>query len=149
MKLALAGLVAAAATMHTGTPAQRDVWGDWYTPERDSLIRIADCGDGTPCGRVVWVDEDRAQVLVDEHNSDEALRGRPIEGITLLSGFESGKTDWRGGAIYHPGNGNTYRARLRRIDEDTLEVKGCVGPICKAQHWELAAAQDGRPGDDG
>ncbi|MBB4658686.1 DUF2147 domain-containing protein [Parvularcula dongshanensis] len=115
------------------------VWGYWYTPDHDSLVRIKDCGDGTPCGIVTWVDPVRGKVTVDEHNKDEALRGRPIEGITLLHGFEAGSEDWRGGAIYHPGNGNTYRARIRRVDEDTLEVKGCLGPICKGQLWDRAA----------
>ena len=122
----------------SGEPGAHDVYGAWYTPDRDSVIAIADCGDGTPCGTVTWIDEARAQVTVDEHNDDAALRGRPILGITLLSGFETGRRGWRGGAIYHPGNGNTYRAKVRRLDADTLEVKGCLGPICQAQRWQRA-----------
>ena len=136
MTALLAG--AAAAGAETGTERAHDVYGSWYTPERDTVIRIADCGDGTPCGTVAWLDEERALVLIDEHNRDEALRGRPMLGVTLLHGFEAGRRGWMGGEIYHPGNGNTYRARVRRLDADTLEVKGCVGPVCKGQRWERA-----------
>ena len=124
-----------------GASDAHDVYGAWYTPDRDSVIAIADCGDGTPCGTVAWIDEARAQVTTDEHNDDADLRGRPILGITLLSGFETGKRGWRGGDIYHPGNGNTYRAKVRRLDADTLEVKGCLGPICQAQRWVRAPAR--------
>ena len=142
--LAMLGAAGGGAAGGTGdrTGDGRDVFGAWYTPDRDSVIAIADCGDGTPCGTVTWLDAERAQVTIDEHNADAGLRGRPILGITLLSGFETGRQGsgqgWRGGEIYHPGNGNTYRAKVRRLDADTLEVKGCVGPICKAQRWVRA-----------
>lgn len=121
--------------------AARDVFGYWYTPDRDSLVLIADCGDGTPCGTVTWVDPERAKVLVDENNRDETLKGRPIEGITLLAGFEEASKGWRGGEIYNPENGATYRAKLRRTGADTLEVKGCVGPICKGMVWPRAEVE--------
>lgn len=133
--LAAAGMLAAA---EAGEPDPADVWGLWYTPDRDSLISIEDCGDGTPCGTVTWVDPVRAEVTVDENNPDEELRGRPMTGVTLLSGFEEGERGWEGGAIYHPGQGKTYRARVRRIDEGALKVSGCVGPICKGMTWHRA-----------
>lgn len=115
-----------------------DVWGLWYTPDRDSLVRIADCGDGTPCGTVAWIDPVRGEVTHDDHNPDEALRGRPMEGVTLLSGFEASERGWRGGAIYHPGQGKTYRARVRRTGAHALKVSGCVGPVCKGMTWHRA-----------
>jgi uncharacterized protein (DUF2147 family) len=117
-----------------------DVEGYWYTPDRDVIVHITDCGDGTPCGRVVWLDEERARVLIDEHNDDPALRDRPIMGITLLGGFEEGEKGWRGGTIYNPENGDSYDARVRRLDADELEVKGCIGPFCRGFVWEAADA---------
>ena len=133
MITALAGFVLLAGG--AAAPEPHDVYGDWYTPERDSVVRIHDCGDGSPCGTVVWLDPETAQVIHDEHNDDAALRGRPILGVTLLSGFEAAPKGWRRGVIYNPGDGNSYRARVRRLDADTLEVKGCVGPICKGMRW--------------
>ena len=133
----LAYLAACALTNASAPPATgHDVYGDWYTPDRDSVVRIADCGDGTPCGTVTWQDPERAKVVIDRRNEDQALRGRPIVGITLLGGFEAAEEDWRRGAIYNPENGATYRARLKRLDADRLQVKGCVGPICKGMVWE-------------
>lgn len=137
INIAVVGATAIAAA-HAGERDPADVWGLWYTPDRDSLVEIADCGDGTPCGTVRWVDPVRAQVTHDEHNPDEALRGRPMEGITLLEGFEAGTRGWIAGAIYHPGQGKTYRARVRRTGEDALKVSGCVGPICKGMTWHRA-----------
>ena len=135
--LAGASLLLGAARAGDRDPA--DVWGLWYTPDRDSLVEIQDCGDGTPCGTVRWVDPVHAQVTHDEHNPDESLRGRPMEGVVLLSGFERAETrGWQGGAIYHPGQGKTYRARVRRTGEDALKVSGCVGPVCKGMTWHRA-----------
>lgn len=131
-------LAAAQASGLCGNADPGDVWGLWFTPDRDSLVLIADCGDGTPCGTVQWVDPLRAQVTHDEHNPDAALRGRPMEGVQLLSGFEETEHGWKGGAIYHPGQGRTYRARVRREDEDALRVSGCVGPVCKGMTWHRA-----------
>ena len=145
----LAG-VAAFGSAQAGDRDPADVWGLWYTPDRDSLVEIRDCGDGTPCGTVRWVDPVRAQVTHDTRNPDEALRGRPMEGIVLLSGFEAAERGWQGGDIYHPGQGRTYRARVRRTGEDALKVSGCVGPICKGMTWHraedrLAASQRAAP----
>ena len=144
MRKTLTGLMAGACALGTaqaGDPASTDVWGLWYTPDRDSLVLIEDCGDGTPCGTVQWIDPVRGEVTHDEHNPDEALRGRPMEGVTLLSGFAPGERGWKDGAIYHPGQGKTYRAKVRRLSEEALKVSGCVGPICKGMTWHRAEAQ--------
>ena len=133
-----AALGSALGIAQAGDPAPTDVWGLWYTPERDSLVEIHDCGDGTPCGVVRWIDPVRGEVTHDEHNPDETLRGRPMEGVTLLSGFEAGARGWKGGAIYHPGQGKTYRAKVRRDGAASLRVAGCVGPICKGMTWHRA-----------
>ncbi|MCQ8186536.1 DUF2147 domain-containing protein [Parvularcula maris] len=115
-----------------------DVWGHWYTPDGASIITIEDCGDGTPCGRVAWVDAEQGGMTEDVHNHDKDLRGRAMLGITLLSGFEERRDRWRRGSIYNPKDGRTYRARLRLLSQNVLGVSGCLGPVCKELTWERA-----------
>lgn len=118
--------------------ADLDVEGMWYTPDRNAIVEIADCGDGTPCGVVRWVGGRDGETVCDENNRDPSLRERPMVGITLLEGFVPGEDRWRSGAIYNPEDGRTYRARLELVSETTLAVSGCLGPICKKLLWERA-----------
>ncbi|OYW82850.1 MAG: hypothetical protein B7Z22_13475 [Hyphomonas sp. 32-62-5] len=30
----------------------------------------------------------------------------------------------------------TYDSRLKRLGDGTLEVKGCIGPVCQTQIWK-------------
>lgn len=143
MRSALTLMLFGALLSPAAAQESRDVYGDWYTPEKDSIIRLADCGDGTPCGTVIWIDKTRAKVLVDENNPDPALRERPMEGVTLLSGFAERGEDWRGGTIYNPEDGKSYDARLKRMSEEELQVKGCVGPFCKGMVWTAAGEPRG------
>lgn len=135
----LASVAASALAVEGGRDAA-DVYGRWYTPNRDSIIEVRDCGDGTPCGRVVWLDQDTAEFLVDVNNRDDALRGQPMLGARMLSGFRKCAQGWRKGAIYNPRDGKTYRATLTRLDGQRLEIKGCVSVICKGQVWEAVPA---------
>lgn len=119
-------------------PTSHDVYGHWFTPDRQSIVEIRDCGDGTPCGNVVWIDGDPHGDVRDHANRDRALRERPLLGAPLLSSFDASEEAWVGGEIYNPENGKTYRAVIERLDPTHLRVKGCVGPICKAFVWAAA-----------
>ena len=55
--------------------------------------------------------------------------------LLILKGFEKKKNDWRGGTIYDPENDKTYDARIKRLDDGNLQLKGCVGPFCQTQVW--------------
>ncbi len=118
-----------------------EVEGVWLTPDGDSKVEIYDCGDGTPCGRVVWIDPealeapDTPDTVTDRNNPDPELRSRPVVGLIMLSEFERGRSRWKSGRIYDPETGRTYGSRLKQLDDGRLEVKGCVGPICITQRW--------------
>ncbi|GGY54627.1 DUF2147 domain-containing protein [Parvularcula lutaonensis] len=135
------GCIAAALLLSGGaatTASSLDVDGLWYTPDRNSIIEIRDCGDGTPCGVVAWVDPGHGGMTWDENNPNEHLRGRHMVGVTLLHGFERRDDVWRSGAIYNPKDGRTYRAKIQRLSDDALAVSGCLGPVCKKLVWERA-----------
>ena len=115
-----------------------DVYGVFETPEGTSHIEISDCGDGTPCGRIVWIDpaslpEGRTPETVTGHS------GQLLMGLQMIEGFERRKRDWRGGSIYDPEGDKKYAARLKRLSDGQLQLKGCIGPICQTQIWAAVA----------
>ena len=121
-------LVASAAPALAAVP----VTGRWYTEERDSIVQIGACGP-VVCGKVAKVLKapPGGGKALDTNNPDPALRSRPIEGITLLSGFRESGNEWEG-QIYDPRAGKTYKSYLQKQPDGTLNVKGCVGPFCRS-----------------
>lgn len=132
-------IVAAVMLLSLATPAfaAAPVSGRWLTVEKDSVVEIGPCGSAV-CGRI-------ARILaatpkgppVDEYNPNPALRNRPVEGLTILSGFKAEGKTWRG-SIYDPRKGKTYKSFLTLLANGTLQVKGCLGPFCQAQIWTRA-----------
>ncbi len=130
-------LLAALTAMAAGpavASANLDVSGRWLTGERTAQIEVKDCGDGSPCGTVVWVKPNPKGVL-DAKNPDPSLRTRPLVGVRLLYAFHRGETAWDGGRIYDARSGRTYQARISRSPDGTLSVTGCLGPFCQSQTW--------------
>lgn len=134
MKHVIAGL-ALLAWPHTALAAPMDVSGLWQTESGGAHINIADCGDGTPCGTLVWLNPAENAGAVDAQNPDEALRDTPLIGLKMLWGFKVKKEGWKSGKIYDPESGKTYGSRLKVSDDGILRVKGCIGPICQTQKW--------------
>lgn len=114
-----------------------DVFGLWRTQAGSSHVEIAACENSAPCGRIVWIDDPDADALKDTENPDPSLQDAPLLGLTILSGFERKKNAWKNGRIYDPEAGKSYRSVLRRNEDGDLEMKGCVGPICRKQIWTL------------
>lgn len=138
LKAAAAGVIA----MSPGMAADLAVAGLWVTDEGKGRVEIRDCGDGTPCGALVWIAPDEPGSGLDENNPDPLLRSQPLLGLQILWGFEAQKDRWRKGRIYDPEVGKTYRSAMVLNEAGDLEVKGCIGPICRAVVWtrDLGAA---------
>ncbi|PHS28490.1 MAG: hypothetical protein COA84_01535 [Robiginitomaculum sp.] len=140
------GLIVAFAFSANAAPL--DVAGLWLTQSGTGHVKIADCGDGTPCGKLVWIEGPDAAAQRDNNNPDTTLRDQPIVGLQLLWGFKERSSNWAKGKIYSPEKGKTYRSTIKLMDENTLQVKGCVGPFCQAQTWtrvEPMTAVGGQP----
>ena len=133
---ALTGAIALSATCAFAGPLE-DVSGTWLNDAKTGHIESSDCGDGTPCGNLVWIKTNQGDAPKDINNTDAALRTRPLVGIQMLSDFSLKKDSWRKGKIYNPNDGKTYGSSLKRLEGDILQVKGCLGPICKKQLWTL------------
>jgi len=132
--LFVAALFAAAPALAADQPVP--VTGHWITEDGKALVEITACGTSL-CGRVAKIlDPDPNRPTTDSHNPDPAKRGRPLLGLTILSGFAVSGQYWKG-QIYDPKSGSTYRSYLK-IDNGQLNVQGCVGPFCQTQHWRRA-----------
>jgi uncharacterized protein (DUF2147 family) len=110
--------------------------GRWQTESRHGVVEIAPCGRSI-CGTLMTSDGIRANPnLTDLKNADTAKRGRPLKGITMLSGFSRDGAGWSGGTIYNPENGKTYTSTVTPEDANHLKVRGCIFvPLCKTQNW--------------
>ena len=126
----------AAAALAAASPAAADgVLGLWKTETRNGIVEISRCG-ASVCGRLVTSDGLKADPnLKDVNNSNAALRGRPLKGLLILSGFKPEGAVWNGGKIYNAEDGKTYSARLTPAG-NRLQVRGCIFvPLCKTQSW--------------
>jgi uncharacterized protein (DUF2147 family) len=136
MKL-IAALFAAASVFAAGEAVAAEVTGLWATPSDNGKVQVYRCGEGL-CGKLIDADQIRANPgQTDHYNKDASQRGRKVKGLVLFEGYAGGPAEWKGGRIYDPKTGDTGRSgKIRLISDKTLEVKGCLGPICRTQHWK-------------
>ena len=138
--LAMAGLVGLLSVAVADDVPPID--GTWLSGDGDGWIEIARVGDGLSgviTGSPNAGDErpDR-----DEKNPDPALRDRPLTGLELFSGFSyAGDGRWKGGSIYDPNSGKTYRCIVTWVDANTLKVRGYVGVpmLGRTETWTRVA----------
>jgi uncharacterized protein (DUF2147 family) len=128
----LAGLaITAPALFARADPDQSPAIGQWLTEDQRGVIDIERCGDGTLCGRLVWMEpapEDKGKPAIDDHNPSTELRTRPLCGLVMLGGFKQlGEREWGDGWIYNPENGKTYHAKIALATDTSLRLRGYVG----------------------
>lgn len=100
-------------------------------------ITVGSCGSAR-CGTITRIIKRKpGEPLNDAHNDNPALRDRPIKGINILQGLRWEDGAWRG-EVYNPEDGGTYRAVVKPGKGGTLEVKGCLGFLCRTKIWPAA-----------
>jgi uncharacterized protein (DUF2147 family) len=105
--------------------------GDWLVKDGYANIRIDNCG-GKLWGIVVWEKEPG----IDTENPDPAKKSRPTLGMPVLMGLTPTRPNRWEGEIYNSQNGKMYGANISVVDENTLDLEGClVWPLCQTQKW--------------
>lgn len=141
--LGVCALVAGATFPATGWSAAEDaIVGMWLTEDADSKVQITRSGSAY-AGKIVWLKEpERAgKPLQDANNANAALRGRPIMGLEILSGFSYGSDAmWTGGTVYSPRKGRGYPAQLSLTQDGRLDIKVKDGIFSKHLYWTRQAA---------
>lgn len=130
--------------------AADSIVGLWQTdPTEQGYAHVEVTRDGDLYeGRVVWLsqplfpdgDSEAGRPKVDRLNPDPELRGQPIIGLPLMSGFRYVDGVWKGGRIYDPETGNTYKCVLRLGEDGALKVRGYIGIslLGRTTVWERA-----------
>ena len=126
-------VVPAVACLAWAVPARaqsQDVQGWWVDGSGKAGIFISPC-NGQLCGKIEWlrVPLDKAgKPKTDVHNDNPALRPRLLCGLPILGGFKPGNDgSWRGGWIYDPESGNTYKSVMHVGEDGKLHVRGFIG----------------------
>ena len=119
--------------------SEEGIFGYWLTS--GSIVKIETCNNSI-CGEIATVFAEEGvdpESILDENNKDKSKRERPIVGINILSDFSIEKSDqkiFKGGKIYDPRSGNTYKSNLYLNEDGTLKVEGCLAFICDGEEWQ-------------
>lgn len=102
--------------------AAASIAGHWIPSGGDAIVEILP-GDTARLILIRTLDPD----LRDTENPDKAHRDRRLAGIELGRGFRRSGDMWKGGEIYDPGSGKTYKAQIELIDDNHLQLRGYIG----------------------
>ena len=114
-----------------------DILGKWLSPSDVGSAHIEIFKEGSKYkGKIVWLERpvfsEKHQLAgkpkTDWRNSDPNLRSRPVMGFVILDGMEyTGGNEWKGGTIYAPDKGKTYKCQLKLGADGVLHVRGFIG----------------------
>ena len=138
-KLILSILLPSTFIIQQAQTAEESLLGYWLTSH--SIVETKNCG-GALCAEIVQLLVEEGvdpKSILDSKNMDPELQTRPMIGIDLLEGFNlelDAENSLKGGRIYNPRDGKSYKSKLRLLDSGNLRVEGCVLFICDGENWQ-------------
>jgi uncharacterized protein (DUF2147 family) len=143
LALWLATIASCGGSWLIGPALAADPTGTWYTGDKDSQVRLTNCG-GALCGTLVWLKEPNdpatGRPKTDKNNADASKQSRPLLGVQIVLGMRpSGTPNQWSGSVYNASDGKTYSGSFTLTDANSAELKGCVlSVLCKSQTWMRA-----------
>lgn len=134
---AAAALMSSAAWADNASPV--GLWRnvDDASGKPRALIRITE-SKGTVQGKI-----EKVFLGPNENGKCEkcegALKNAPVVGLVILSGLKKDGSEYTGGQILDPDNGQTYRSKIQLVEGGRkLNVRGYVGvpTLGRSQIWE-------------
>jgi uncharacterized protein (DUF2147 family) len=110
---------------------------DDETKKPKSVVRISE-KDGVISGAIEKIlDPTKQDAKCEECADDDPRKGKPVVGMTILTGLKKeGDNVYGGGRVLDPNNGKTYNARVTVIDGGKkLEMRGSILFIGRTQTW--------------
>ncbi|MGM9741617.1 MAG: DUF2147 domain-containing protein [Candidatus Cryptobacteroides sp.] len=120
----LAAMIISAVAMNAQTTGD-DILGTYLSENGTGKVEVTKA-DGKYIGTLIWTKDEGA---LDVKNPDKSLRSRVLAGTVILKNmaFDESKGEWKGGTIYDPESGNTYKATIKRKPNGDLTLRGYVG----------------------
>lgn len=109
---------------------------DDETKQAKALVEISESASGELSGKIVKLFS-KPEAVCDK--CDGALKGKPVVGMTILSGLKKDGDAWTGGKILDPKSGTVYSAKAKLVDDGKkLELRGFVGValLGRTQTWD-------------
>lgn len=139
--LSLISLLVAGASLAAAADPMSPV-GAWTTIDDEtkkpkSVVRITE-KDGVISGTIEKIlDPAKQDSKCEECADDDPRKGKPVVGMTILTGLKKeGDNVYGGGRVLDPNNGKTYNARVTVIDGGKkLEMRGSILFIGRTQTW--------------
>ena len=139
--LSLISLLVAGASLAAAADPMSPV-GAWTTIDDEtkkpkSVVRITE-KDGVISGAIEKIlDPAKQDSRCEECADDDPRKGKPVVGMTILTGLKKeGDNVYGGGRVLDPNNGKTYNARVTVIDGgQKLEMRGSILFIGRTQTW--------------
>jgi uncharacterized protein (DUF2147 family) len=133
----LAGLLAQTPLALAQANSPVGLWKsiDDETKQPKALIRIAEQG-GVLVGKIEKILTDKADAVCDLCPDDR--KGKPVQGMTILTGLKKDGEEWTGGEVLDPNNGKIYKAKAKLVDGGRkLDVRGFIGValLGRTQTW--------------
>lgn len=133
----LAGLLAPAAGIAQSLDTPVGLWKsiDDETKKPKALIRIVEQG-GQLVGRIEKILSDKPDAVCEACTDDR--KGKPVQGMTILTGLRKDGDEWTGGEILDPNNGKVYKAKAKLADGGRkLDLRGFIGIalVGRTQTW--------------
>lgn len=118
----------------------QDVVGKWKLENGTAIVEIYKSGK-VYNGKIVWLKnptEADGTPAVDDKDPNKSLRKIQLMGLNMLSNLKAeGKSEYDGGTIYDPNNGETYYCSLE-VKGNTLKVRGSLdkwGLMGRTMNW--------------
>lgn len=109
---------------------------DDETKQAKSLVEISEAPNGELSGKVIKL-FNNPEAVCDK--CDGVQKGKPIVGLTIMSGLKKDGEGWENGKILDPKSGKLYSAKAKLIEGGKkLEVRGFLGIslLGRTQVWE-------------
>ncbi len=120
--LCLALASGGAAPCLAGDPAADAILGTWVVEEKDAHVEIYK-QDGRYFGRLSWLKDDDKPG--DSHGPK--MHEAPRVGMIIVRDFRFNGREWRGGTLYDPTDGKSYKGIIRLDSKGRLHVRGYFG----------------------
>ena len=113
--------------------------GMWMDAEGKAKMKVATCGGGTLCAKIVWLrqpNDKNGKPLIDDNNGDASLRTRPIIGLPVAYNMKKTHSNKWAGRVYDPQRGgSTYTGYMTLLSDGRMQVQGCLGFLCESEYW--------------